>query len=247
MLRRREILANFVRKIFSELINKQRKFLLIDLSRGLDLSSLYTQYEYSSETSYVAAQTGKTKRRLRDLEKSPGSIFWSDEKNIELISDILKKHYRNMAVSGLCMGSRSGEEQALFLKFLPTSVISGVELEASAKSIKNTIISDFHNLNSISSSTQDFVYSNSHDQSDKFFVAITEWLRVLRPGGLLFLEHSRAHGKLRVGRQDPFGAESEILPFLMMMHFQNQISLECILTPVEQFEDFHLIFQFKKN
>jgi SAM-dependent methyltransferase len=132
------------------------------------------------------------------------------------------------------MGSRSGEEQLLFVRNLVFSNVLGVELEPSANSIENTIIADIHNLNMISSSSQDFIYSNSHDQSNNILRAIEEWLRLLKPSGLLLLEHSRAHGKLRVGSQDPCGMEQEILPFIFMLRFQNQISLECILTPDQQ-------------
>ena len=235
-----------IRNLFTILVNKRRNYLLLDLSRQLDLFSLYTQYRYADEANYIAAQTGKTRRRLSLFMRTSGSIFWSHQKNVEKISDYLKFCFPSKSVSGLCMGSRSGEEQELFTKNLPGSVIFGVELEASANLIKDTIIGDFHNLSQIPNSSQDFVYSNSHDQSNSFFKAITEWLRLLKSGGLLVLEHSRAHGKLRVGRQDPCGIESEILPFLLMMGFQNQITLECILTPAVQFEDFHLIFIFKK-
>ncbi len=234
-------------KLFVRLVNKRRKYLLIDLSHGLNLPSLYTQYIYKDERSYLAAQTGKTKRRLSEFMSTSGSIFWSHEKNIEKISEYLKIYFGNKSVSGLCMGSRSGEEQAFFTAHLPGSLIFGVELEASASVINNTIIADFHDLSQLASGSQDFIYSNSHDQSDNFLKAINEWLRLLVPGGLLILEHSRAHGKLRVGSQDPCGIESEILPFLLMMGFQNQITLERITTPVVQFEDFHLIFVFKKN
>jgi hypothetical protein len=45
------------------------------------------------------------------------------------------------------MGSRSGEEQTLFHKFLgKKSKVFGLALQSDAKSLPNTIIADFHYL-----------------------------------------------------------------------------------------------------
>ncbi|NCX36421.1 MAG: hypothetical protein EBX19_07435, partial [Actinobacteria bacterium] len=65
----------------------------------------------------------------------------------------------------------------------------------------------------------------SHDQSNSPKVAFQEWIKVLKPEGLLILEHSRAHGKRFSGRQDPFGVETEVLPYLIMNWFTQQLIL----------------------
>lgn len=241
-----QIFSSFLRGVITSLLNRNRRILVLNLAHRIDLNALYVQHKYSSETNYFNAQVRKTKRRLEEFKQSSTSIFWSSPSNIEQISGYISRRFSEQSLKGLCMGSRSGEEQSLFAKNLPFSEIFGVELEASANSIKNTIIADFHNLDMISSCSQDFVYSNSHDQSNDIFRAIQEWLRLLKPSGFLFLEHSRSHGKLRVGSQDPCGIESEILPFLFMVRFQNQISLESILIPTQQYDDFHFIYIFKK-
>jgi len=239
--------SNNFRSALTSLLNKNRRIFVLNLSSKIDLDALYVQHKYLDQKSYFNAQVRKTKRRLDEFKKSKSSIFWSSSSNIEQLSRYISERFSGKSVKGLCMGSRSGEEQLLFGKNLPLSEVFGVELEASANSIQNTIIGDFHDLHMISSASQDFIYSNSHDQSNDIFRAIQEWLRLLKPSGLLFIEHSRSHGKLRVGGQDPCGIESEILPFLFMVHFQNQISLESMLTPAEQYDDFHFIFVFKKS
>jgi SAM-dependent methyltransferase len=93
----------------------------------------------------------------------------------------------------------------------------------------------------------DFVYSNSHDQSNNPKLAFTEWIEVLRPGGLLILEHSRAHGIARAGRQDPFGIETELLPFLLMSWFTSKISLVGIYDPTKSFDSGNKYFVFSKK
>lgn len=123
-------------------------------------------------------------------------------------------------------GKPGGQEVALFNKFLSKrSRVFGVELEPSAKSCPNTIIADFHYPPKKLFGKFDFVYSNSHDQAFDPKLALTAWIKCLRVDGILVLEHSRAHGKKSANRQDPFGVETEILPYLILHWFPNQIKL----------------------
>jgi SAM-dependent methyltransferase len=146
------------------------------------------------------------------------------------------------------MGSRSGEEMLHFKAFLGgDSKVIGVEITETAKTLPNTIISDFHKLPNHLEETFDFVYSNSHDQSNSPKVAFQEWIKVLKPEGLLILEHSRAHGKRFSGRQDPFGVETEVLPYLIMNWFTQQLILYGIFSPTQSFSKSHKLFIFQKK
>ena len=124
----------------------------------------------------------------------------------------------------------------------------GVELTSEAQRVPNTIIADFHHLPEYFLDSFEFVYSNSHDQSNNPRMAFSGWIDCLKIGGLLILEHSRAHGKSRAGRQDPFGAETELLPYVMMSWFSDSITLEGINEPPQPVDSGHkfLIFSRKK-
>ena len=93
----------------------------------------------------------------------------------------------------------------------------------------------------------DFVYSNSHDQSFNPKLALGSWIKCLKVGGLLVLEHSRFHGKSRANRQDPFGVETEVLPFLVMGWFSASLRLEGIYEPSKPFDNAHKYFVFWKK
>jgi len=127
------------------------------------------------------------------------------------------------------------------------SKVFGVELESDAKSLPHTIIADFHYLPKNLFGKFDFVYSNSHDQSFNPKLALGSWIKCLKVDGLLILEHSRTHGKSGTNRQDPFGVETEILPFLIMGWFSANLRLEGIYEPSKQFDNAHKYFVFSKK
>lgn len=93
----------------------------------------------------------------------------------------------------------------------------------------------------------DFVYSNSHDKSNRPRKAFEEWAKVLRPGGLLILEHSRSHGKSHSNFQDPFGVETEIIPFLLMSWLTGKLVLVGIHTPPDLYDGAHRVFVFRHS
>ena len=145
------------------------------------------------------------------------------------------------------MGTRTGEEQHLLGRYLGvTSNVIGVELDENARKMPNTVIADFHNLPSNMRGRFDFVYSNSHDQSNRPRKAFEEWVKVLRPGGLLILEHSRSQGKSHSNFQDPFGAETEIMPFLLMSWLPGKLVLAGIHTPPDLYDGAHRLLVFRR-
>ena len=231
------------------LLNRSKNFFVLNLrskSTPNDYFTLFSSYEDYEQ--YLEVQRIKTKRRLKVFNEESRSIMWTNQNNIKDICKLIKGYRSSEFISGLCMGSRSGEEQALFHKFLGGgSKVFGVELESDAKSLPNTIIADFHYLPKNLFGKFDFVYSNSHDQSFNPKLALGSWIKCLKVEGLLILEHSRSHGKSRANRQDPFGVETEILPFLIMGWFSANLRLEGIYEPSKQFDNAHKYFVFSKK
>jgi SAM-dependent methyltransferase len=174
--------------------------------------------------------------------------MWTNTENLKDVAKLIKSNSSKNNLIGVCMGSRSGEEQIILAKLLGKSAnVIGVEITETAKTLPHTIIADFHKLPKEMRNRFDFVYSNSHDQSNNTKQAFIEWIKVLRPGGLLVLEHSRSHGKARAGRQDPFGIETELLPFVLMSWFTSKLSIVGIYTPSKRYDSGHQYFVFSKK
>jgi hypothetical protein len=230
------------------ILHKSRNYQIITLDKKqMHLEDYYTLYEYNSNSEYQDKQKSKTRKRLLHMKKSKESVLWTQKEDIFQLAALIKERYSKKYIHGMCMGSRSGEEQQLFREFLGlNSKVIGVEIEDSAKDLPNTLIADFHELPLDLTGTQDFVYSNSHDQSNDPQRALKEWIRILQPGGILILEHSRSHGKLHQGWQDPFGIESELLPFVMMNWFPIDLHLESVLNPKKKCDPYHYFFIFRK-
>ena len=216
--------------IGSLLLRNSKSFFILNLKSKATLNDYFTLFKsYENYEQYLVTQQIKTKRRLKVFSSEYKSIMWTSQNDIKYIAKVIKNYIHTPDVSGLCMGSRSGEEQLLFRKFLGgKSKVLGVELTPDAKSLPSTIIADFHYPPKELLGKFDFVYSNSHDQAFNPRLAITAWIKCLKKEvGLLILEHSRAHGKMGAGRQDPFGIETEILPYVMLRWFPNKI--QCVL------------------
>ena len=238
-----------VERIGYLLLRKSKNFFILDLKEDIDLGQYYTLYDsYESYDQYLEVQRVKTKRRLKVFTEESKSIMWTSITNIRDISKIIKNFNNKSNLAGLCMGSRSGEEQILFQKFLGNkSKVLGVELTPDAADLPNTIIADFHFLPKNLHEKFDFVYSNSHDQSFNPKLAIGCWIKCLKIGGLLILEHSRSHGKSYAGRQDLFGVETEILPYLIMEWFTNKLRLEGIHQPSQKYGPAHKYLVFSRK
>jgi len=230
-------------------LRNSKNFLVLNFKSKSTLNNYYTLFEsYENYEQYLEVQRIKTRRRLKVFKEESASIMWTNENNIKEISNLIKIYRKTAIISGLCMGSRSGEEQTLFHEFLgKKSKVFGVELQSDAKSLPNTIIADFHYLPKKLFGKFDFVYSNSHDQSFNPKLALEAWIKCLKIDGLLILEHSRSHGKSRANRQDPFGVETEILPFLIMVWFSANLRLEGIYEPSKPFDNAHKYFVFSKK
>lgn len=104
----------------------------------------------------------------------------------------------------LCHGTRNGTEQRWFKSHFPQAQVLGTEISVTATQFPMTILWDFHDIRDDWLDYWDVLYSNSWDHSFSPSIMFSAWYRSLRPGGLLYLEHTREHE--RVDHLDLFGA-----------------------------------------
>jgi hypothetical protein len=57
---------------------------------------------------------------------------------------------------------------------------------------------------------------------------VRQWVSQLRPGGLLFIEHTRIHGPGHASKMDPFGADPEVMPYLQIDWLGMSVAMEII-------------------
>ncbi len=141
---------------------------------------------------------------------------WVIEENIKFLSNYLKKKSKHPIFSGICHGTRNGKEQEWFRKYLKADVI-GTEISKSAHQFPHTIQWDFHDVKDEWVNNVDFIYSNALDHSYDPQKCLNAWIKCLKPGGFCILEHSHLHSPAGVTELDPFGADIQIMPFLIAL------------------------------
>ena len=136
---------------------------------------------------------------------------WAKEKYIKKICEYIKGSKR-----GLCHGVRNGKEVEFFKKYLPGCKVIGTEISPTANNYKNVIEWDFHDIKKEWLSRHDFIYTNSFDHAYNPAKAIVNWIKSLKKGGILIIEHTKRHEEST--RYDPFGAEfKELKVFICEM------------------------------
>jgi len=151
-----------------------------------------------------------------------------EREDVQFLSSYIAK-YINQPSFGICHGTRRGDEQAWFSEELKCEVI-GTEISDTASDFPNTVQWDFHEEKSDWIGKADFVYSNSFDHSYDPKKALSNWMRTLKPGGICVLEHSLQHTPASTGELDPFGAELDIMPYLILDWSEGNFSVREIIT-----------------
>lgn len=190
---------------------------------GCEIRKKYSDfylYEYSSYAEYKQIQEFHNKRKLRDV--------WADEATLNLLIERVRAELpENKAIFAICHGTRNGFEQNYIASKLEVEIV-GTDISETATQFPRSVQWDFHNVNESWLGKCDFIYTNSLDQSWKPQSAVSTWLDQLKPGGLLFIEHTEAHGPQGAGVMDPFGANPHYMPYLLCDWFKHRISIEII-------------------
>ena len=154
---------------------------------------------------YRQIQTEGNKRKILNV--------WASEENVAFVSAYIKE-LLGTPNFGICHGTRRGEEQRWFRKYLGCEVV-GTEISDTAQQFADTIQWDFHKTKPEWIDATDFIYSNSFDHSYDPEKCLDAWMSCLRSGGICILEHSSSHGPSGVSKVDPFGADIVRMPYLI--------------------------------
>ena len=124
-------------------------------------------------------------------------------------SDTIQQIVENKpdASSVLCHGTRSGNEQQLFKKYLPSATVVGSEIGDGCEQFPMTVQWDFNNENADWIGKFDIVYTNAFDHCITPVQTLKVWRNQLTDNGRLFVEY--AQNRSNVSESDPMGATDE--------------------------------------
>lgn len=193
---------------------------------------------------YLDNQKIKTKSYLNNFSYKKS---WTKENTIKQISKYIKNSNKKKSYMGICHGCRFGNEVLWFKKNLNTKNIIGTDIEPEASKYNNVITWDFHKIKKEWINKFDFVYTNSHDHALYPKKAISNWVSSLNKDGLLFLEHSRSHGKLYQDSIDVTAIETEILPFAILDLSKGNYFIKDMIKLNSYRDYYHCVFVIKKN
>ena len=185
--------------------------------------ALYALYSYTDESGafdYAEYRKIQQEGNLRKIHRT-----WATEENVEFLAGYIQDEI-GAPTFGICHGTRRGEEQAWFRKYLGCEVI-GTEISDSAKDFPHTVQWDFHEENPEWLNRADFVYSNSLDHSYDPEGCLNTWINSLRVGGLCILEHDhRDHSPHTQNERDSFGVDIVVMPYLIAVWGKNRFFLK---------------------
>ena len=176
-------------------------------------NQLYTLFSYKDGESKFDYDRYKRVQQAGNLRKIQN--IWVQRETLEVIAEYLKARQKT-TTEGICHGTRRGLEQKWFTELTGANVI-GTEISDSATQFSATIQHDFHEIKAEWQNKFDFIYSNSFDHSYDPKLAINAWMRSLKDTGFCFIEHTHLHGSAGVNETDPFGAQLEIMPYLILL------------------------------
>lgn len=172
----------------------------------IDEGEPITLHKYSDYKEYVEIQSAGNKDKL--------SLTWVVQDNIDFLCQYLQKQLKSVE-SGVCHGTRRGQEQRWFSERLKANVF-GTEISDTAGQFPNTIQWDFHEVKPDWLGHFDFIYSNSFDHSYDPEKCLNAWMSCLKEDGICIIEHSSLHSPKGVTELDPFGVTLEYFPYLVL-------------------------------
>jgi hypothetical protein len=176
--------------------------------RDGDGHTLYSYLDENGRFDYEKYRNIQIEGNKRKLD-----AVWVVRENVEAVADYLERTIAPINF-GICHGTRRGKEQEWFREILQCEVI-GTEISDSATQFPHTIQWDFHEVKPEWLDAVDFIYSNSFDHSYDPERCLSAWMSCVREGGLCVLEHSSLHGPRGATQLDPFGAELQVMPYLI--------------------------------
>ena len=197
------------------------------VSRFTQRPKKYELYSYLDENGnfdyelYKDIQDAGNKRKL---DRS-----WATEEDMIFLSSQIRRHVAKPNF-GICHGTRRGLEQQWLSENLHDIKIIGTDIADSATDFPNTIQWDFHEEKPEWVGKADFVYSNSFDHSYDPKKSLSTWMRSLKPDGICILQHAAIdHSPESVNELDPFGANLDILPYLILTWSEGNYSVREII------------------
>jgi hypothetical protein len=186
----------------------------------------FVLHEYKTENGsfdYAKYKQVQTDGNLQKL-----NLVNVQKDDVEFLANYIKVTLNNVG-SGICHGTRRGVEQKWFSDFLDGADVIGTEIADTATDFPNTIQWDFHDDNPEWHNKFDFVYSNSFDHAYDPKVALDNWMKTLKSGGICIIEHSLQQSPAATSELDPFGATLDIMPFLVLKWSEGKYSVREIL------------------
>ena len=197
-------------------------------------------HKYSSYEEYARVQIHWNKVKLNNI--------YADEVTLKRVRDILVAEFGDAGkINGICHGTRNGFEQNFLRSLSENFNVIGTDISETATDFDNSIQWDFHDVNPAWSGNQDFIYTNSLDQSWRPHVAVETWLSQLNENGILIIEHTRAHGPSGASEMDPFGVKPTVMPYVLTMWFGSQISISHSVAKKSNTDMDAWLFVIKKN
>ena len=200
----------------------------------------YYLHEYSSYEEYRDTQIFHNKKKIKGV--------WADKITLNRVSDIILNRFKEKnLIKGICHGTRNGFEQNYLRNLSKKFEVIGTDISDTANNYENSIQWDFHDEKKEWCDANQFIYTNSLDQSWKPKKAILTWLTQLTDDGLLIIEHTENHGPEKAGESDPFGVYPTVMPYVLTMWFGSQISISHSVAKKGNFEMDAWIFVISKN
>ena len=203
-----------LKKIFVNILNKFG----YTIAPKKSLADYYLR-EYSSYEEYKKVQIFHNKRKINKV--------FADKTTLKRVANIVLNEFKDeIHIKGLCHGSRNGFEQNFLRELSEKIECIGTDISETAKNYENSVQWDFHDVNENWVGAQNFIYTNSLDQSWQPKVALQTWLSQLKPNGILIIEHTNSHTPTNASKSDPFGVRPTSVPYVLTMWFGSQISIE---------------------
>lgn len=206
----KKLFKTIIHKLGFEVIKKRKLDCLLAQLRNSQQGSYYL---YKYEDSRGNFDYNLYRQIQIDGNKTKIDEVWVQEKNIEYLSDYIRNNIK-IPKFGICHGTRRGNEQAWFRKYLNCEVI-GTEISDTVGSFSHTIEWDFHEIKEAWIDSADFIYSNSFDHSYDPQKCLSAWMKCIKRGGICIIEHSSLHAAEGASLLDPFGVSLQELLYLI--------------------------------